>query len=171
MGTRRKKVLLDLACGQSKRDGYTGVDYVEADGVDIVHDLNEFPWPWDDRSVDAIHTSHYVEHTPMYRPDGQDGLIAFVNECHRILKRGGVLEVYHPYSRNDRAFWDYFNREWREANRLDHYKITADFEVTLIEGVNVAGSILNRSDEAQAFARAHYFNVVEDLHVVLKARK
>jgi hypothetical protein len=46
---------LDLACGTRKKDGFTGVDSVEFDGVDIVWDLTKFPWPWETDSVEETH--------------------------------------------------------------------------------------------------------------------
>lgn len=191
----KKPLLLDLACGQNKREGYFGVDVVDTEAADQVVDLDVFPWPWEDGSVDGIHSSHYVEHTPMYRPDGQDGLIAFMNECHRILRKpvgapgedgyveGGSMTIIHPYAMSTRAFqdpthrrfipettWYYFNQEWMKANGLDHYPITADFDVVVIQGLGYDQSFQSRSAEAQQFARTHYWHVIADLQVELRAR-
>jgi predicted SAM-dependent methyltransferase len=178
---------LDLGCGQSPKDGFTGVDLYG--DPDVRLDLFSFPWPWDDGSVDEIFTSHVVEHIPhrlLEWPRNVDGLHLFMNEAHRILKPSGKLEIVHPYGLSARALqdpsheryivsetWFYYNREWREKTKLDHYPITADFEV---EGV--ANSFLGdwgntglRSDEATKFAAGHYWNVVADLQVTLRALK
>ncbi len=175
---------LDLACGQNKAEGFWGVDYADAEGVDQVVDLEQFPWPWEDSTVEEIHSSHYVEHTPMYRPDGRDGLIAFMDECWRVLEPGGRLRLVHPYARSDRAFqdpthrrfintatWHYFSREWRESQRLDHYPIASDFEIVVMQGLMVPDHITTRNDEFQQFAQAHYWNTIGDLYVEMKARK
>jgi hypothetical protein len=56
-------VKLDIACGQAKKEGFIGVDIARLPGVDIVHDLEQFPWPFDDNSIEEARCSHYVEHT------------------------------------------------------------------------------------------------------------
>lgn len=180
---RKPKVKVDLGCGQTKREGFTGLDIADVEGVDIVHDLETFPWPFEDNSVDELHSSHYVEHTRMHLPDGRDGLVAFMDEAHRILKPGGTFQIFHPYAMSRRAFqdpfhrrfipedtWYYFDAGWRKANALDHYPISADFEVVLIQGLGIPDEFHNRSAEAQQFARVHYWNVVGDIGVELRKR-
>lgn len=187
--------LIDLACGNNKREGYWGVDEAKTDAADQQVDLEVFPWPWEDGSVDGLHCSHYVEHAPMYRPDGQDGLIAFMNECHRILRKpvgtegedgyieGGRMTIIHPDCKSTRAFqdpthrrfipqqtWYYFNREWMKANALDHYPITADFDVIVIQGLGMNPTFQARNAEMTQFALTHHWEAVADLQVELRAR-
>ncbi len=38
---------LNLGAGKDIVDGYINHDIVELPGIDIVHDLNVFPWPWE----------------------------------------------------------------------------------------------------------------------------
>jgi predicted SAM-dependent methyltransferase len=173
---------LDLACGQRKREGFYGVDVAATDDADLVHDLSVFPWPFDDDSVEEVFSSHYVEHTyPVGGPN--DGLIAFMNEVWRICKHEARVEIVHPYALSTRAFqdpthtrfipettWNYFTREWMVANGLDHYPITADFEVRGISnGFHSEWNL--RSEPARTWAAAHYWNVVSDLVVDLRAIK
>ena len=174
---------IDLACGNNKLDGWWGVDVVDTDAADQVVDLEVFPWPWDDDSVDALHSSHYVEHTPMQRPDGRDGLVAFMDEAWRILKPDGEFKIAHPYCMSTRAFqdpyhrrfipeatWYYFSREWRELQGLAHYPIKSDFDVVTIEGAGVPNDFQLRSDQYQSFARTHYWHTIADLVVTLRKR-
>jgi len=49
----------------------------------IIHDLRK-RLPWNDGSIDVVYASHIIEHFSKH-----DGL-ALLQECHRIL-RGGVL--------------------------------------------------------------------------------
>jgi SAM-dependent methyltransferase len=166
-------VKLDLGCGQRPREGYIGVDLYP--GSAVVQDLQKFPWPWKEGSVDEVYSSHLVEHLP--------DLIGFMNEVHRILKPGGICELRHPYCMNVRAFqdpthvrfipeqtWYYFNLEWRKLNGLDHYPITTDFEVVVIFGDGIEQNIAQRNTEAQQYARTHYWNVIADLVVKLKKK-
>lgn len=93
------KLRLDLGCGRSKRDAFKGVDIatdipeVDYPGVD----LTKPNWPFEDNSVEMIHSSHFLEHL-----DG-DEQITFMNECCRILRPGGVLLIIVPYGNSPRA--------------------------------------------------------------------
>lgn len=69
MSTDIKKILaentgikLDIGCGENKQDGFVGIDMRASSGVDIVHDLEEFPWPLPDDCVVLAIASHVVEH-------------------------------------------------------------------------------------------------------------
>lgn len=86
MGTIDQAVLLNLGCGKLKLDGYINVD--NWGDPDLKHDLNSFPYPWDDKSVDHIVMTHVLEHIP-------DWWSAFT-ECCRILKPGGTLRIHVP---------------------------------------------------------------------------
>ena len=46
---------LDLGCGNNKRLGAIGIDFNDLDAVDIIHDLNVFPYPLEDSSFDEIY--------------------------------------------------------------------------------------------------------------------
>lgn len=141
----------------------------------MVHDLGVAPYPFADASVDEVYSSHVVEHVP--------DLILFMNEVHRILKPGGEVEIRHPYAMSKRAFqdpthvrfipeetWAYFSKAWRVANGLDHYPITADFDVLVISGDGMDATFAQRNQESLEFARRHYWNVIADLVVRLKKR-
>jgi hypothetical protein len=176
-------IKLDVACGQNKQEGFVGIDL--SGDADITHDLFSFPWPIDDASVSDVFVSHFVEHIPHYRPEwgAVDGWWMFWGEISRILVPGGTVVAIHPYVKSDRAFWDpthvrfihettwyYLDRNWREAQRLDHYPTEVDFEVALIQGNGISDDMVTRTDEVQQFGRAHYWNVVADLQVQLKKR-
>ena len=45
---------LDLGCGRSKKAGFIGLDCLVLPGVDIVHDLTKFPYPFEDGLIDEI---------------------------------------------------------------------------------------------------------------------
>jgi hypothetical protein len=178
------KIKLDIACGQNKQEGFTGIDI--AGDADITHDLFKFPWPIEDNSVSEVFCSHFVEHIPHYRPDWgeKDGWWLFWEEVYRVCEPGAKIVVLHPYVKSDRAFWDpthirfihemtwyYLDAEWRKVQKLDHYQTTVDFECVVIAGNGIAEDMATRSAEAQAFGRQHYWNVVADLQIELKVRK
>ena len=191
--TKAKKdliVAVDLGCGQRKAtkeyfeenmkispDKIIGVDIAKCDDADVIHDLTKFPYPFKDESVDAIYASHFVEHL-----DGTERM-KFFNECYRILKPGGIMRLLHPYYKSVRAVQDpthkwppisensyfYWDKSWREANKLDHYPIDCDFEFNIYylwQDMTVA----NKSEETRAFNIDKYWNVVADMLVDLKKR-
>ena len=164
---------LDLACGQNKTEGYFGVDIAPGPNVDAVVDLEQFPWPIESNSAEDIVCNHYVEHT--------SDLMKFMNEVYRILKPGGKIKIVAPYYTSMRCWQDpthtraisdatflYYNKEWRKINKLDHYPITCDFDFTY--GYDMDPTWASKHEEARNFAIAHYWNIVNDIHVVLTKR-
>ncbi len=161
---------LDIACGSNKTPGFFGVDIADTKDTDIVWDLEKFPWPFPDNSVDEIVCNHYIEHTK--------DLIAFMNELYRIMAPGATAIIRAPYYNSMRAWQDpthtraiseatflYYNKGWREANKLDHYPITCDFDYSY--GYDFTPDWAMRSEESKAFAVRHYTNVVMDIQAVL----
>ena len=92
------KIKINLGCGKDIRKGWINVDKVKLEGIDVVHDLNKFPYPFDDSYADYILLKHVLEHL--------DDVVAVMNECHRILKPSGKLEIIVPYYKHKNAFTD-----------------------------------------------------------------
>lgn len=86
---------IELGGGAFARgDGWVNVDLIE--GADIRHDLNVTPWPFEDESVDAIYSSHCIEHV--------DDPAVFLNECARIGKVGCRMEIRCPSPYSQMAY-------------------------------------------------------------------
>jgi len=95
-------IKLDIGCGASKQPGFIGMDYRELPGVDIVHNLEKFPWPLPDKSVLVALSSHVVEHI---NPHGGT-FIDFMNEAWRVLKEDGEFLISTPYAGSPGYWWD-----------------------------------------------------------------
>jgi SAM-dependent methyltransferase len=80
---------LNLGCGEDFKDGFINVDFHSHVRIDVQHDLNAFPYPFDDSSFDHVFASHILEH--LDRP------FLVMKELHRILKPGGTLTVKVPH--------------------------------------------------------------------------
>lgn len=182
-----KTIKLDIACGQAKQEGFVGIDIADTEDADIVHDLTVYPWPLEDNSVEEAFCSHYIEHVPLeVEVDGDrvDGLCAFMNELYRVMENGAQVRFLYPHSRSDRAFqdpthrrfipeqtWAYFAKDWREANKLDHYPLVCDFGIDNMFYSGFQGDWGMRSEQARAYALQHYWNIAADVAVDLSARK
>ena len=83
--------------------------------IDVVWDLNDLPWPWQDNSFDMIVACAVLEHLRI-------NLIESVNECWRILRPGGVLHVKLPYWNSDNSYRDpthYWRFDLRTCDLFD----------------------------------------------------
>jgi len=87
-------VKIDLGCGSYKQKGFIGMDLLLLDGVDIVHDLEIYPWPLPDKCASVLMASHLIEHI---NPAKQN-FLKFMNEAWRILKPGGQFMISLPYA-------------------------------------------------------------------------
>jgi SAM-dependent methyltransferase len=93
------KVILNLGCGKTKIPSSIGVDRVLIPGyVDVVHDLNLLPYPFQDDYADEIHFYHVIEHL--------DNPLVKIEEIHRILKPDGILYLRAPHFSSEGAFTD-----------------------------------------------------------------
>jgi hypothetical protein len=182
---------LDLACGQSPREGFEGVDRWE--GAQHRVNLFKFPWPFGDSSVAELHCSHFIEHipmievypedgTPVHYGEGVDLFLRFFDECFRILVPGGWMEVTCPCARHNRAYQDpthrrfivsetflYLSKEFRVVNKLDHYGVQCDFGVSVNPIVNQELTL--KHAEVSNRMMTHEWNRVLDWQARLQSKK
>jgi len=96
---KHNKVILNMGCGKTRIPNSIGVDKVLVEGyVDVVHDLNTVPYPFESNYADEIHMYHVLEH--LHDP------LEKVEELHRILKPGGILYIRVPHFSSMGAFSD-----------------------------------------------------------------
>jgi len=55
-------VKVNLGCGPNKARGDIEGDKIKLPTVDIVHDLDVYPYPFGENSVDEVICSHILEH-------------------------------------------------------------------------------------------------------------
>jgi SAM-dependent methyltransferase len=123
-------VIINLGCGRTRIPGSIGVDRAPIPGcVDVVHNLNETPYPFADDYADEIHFYHVLEHL--------DDPVAKLEEIHRILKPGGVLHMRVPHFSSNGAFTDithkrpfsYYSFDCFEQGAYHSYYSKARFEI------------------------------------------
>lgn len=128
-------IRLDIGCGNNKQEGFAGMDYRPGPQVDIVHNLEQFPWPLPDESVSFAFASHVLEHINPASPDpklvglidlllkkklisenevstyiGENHqlgtFIRFMDEVWRVLEPGGRFVFVVPYAGSQGYFQD-----------------------------------------------------------------
>ena len=98
--------ILDLGCGENKVPGAVGLDNVDINGVDILHDLLRFPYPLNDNSFDIIYLRNVIEHFNL------DKINKIMYECYRILKKDGQLFINVPHIFSIAAFTDPTHKQY-----------------------------------------------------------
>jgi SAM-dependent methyltransferase len=91
--------ILDLGCGpHGKKEGSIGLDKRPAPHVDVVHDLNLYPYPFEENTFDRVEMSHIIEHVT--RP------LQLMNEVHRISKNGALVRIITPHYSSQLSYGD-----------------------------------------------------------------
>jgi SAM-dependent methyltransferase len=79
---------LNLGCGTDIRPACVNLDKAALPGVDVVHDIEVFPFPFKDGQFEEIYAKDILEHVEY---------IPVLKELHRIMKPGGRLEILAPH--------------------------------------------------------------------------
>jgi SAM-dependent methyltransferase len=124
---------LHIGAGHNIFPGWVNHDLVALPGVDTVHDLRVFPWPWADGSFDEVIAKDVFEHLP--------DLIRTMEELHRICKPGAKVHLSVPYWNSFEAVTDpthvrqfneftfeFFDPTKKRCQRRPYYS-TARFEI------------------------------------------
>ena len=87
---------LNLGYGNKILDGYVNVDKLDLYNVDIKHDLEKFPYLFNDNSVEEIKLPHVLEHI------GQDPDVfkRILKEFYRICKNQALINIAVPHPRH-----------------------------------------------------------------------
>ena len=133
---------LNLGSGSKILKGYVNVDKFQYYNPDVVHDLEKFPYPFKDNSIDEILLSHVLEHIGQ-NPDVFNNII---KELYRICKNNSIVDIRVPHPRHDDFISDpthvrpitilglqlydkNLNEKWERMN-------AANTPLALIHGVN-----------------------------------
>ncbi|GGO93606.1 hypothetical protein GCM10011584_32700 [Nocardioides phosphati] len=80
---------LNVGCGHLIREDWVNLDLAPLPGVDVVHDLDSGPLPFEDGAFDYIECLDVLEHVR--------DMPAVMRELHRVLAPGGVLHIEGPH--------------------------------------------------------------------------
>lgn len=119
------KKVLHIGSGKSRLAGTTTMDMLNLPGVDIVHDLDQMPWPIQDNEYDVIFAHSVFEHL--------EDQVKIMEEMWRILKPKGRIVICVPHFRCVDAFNDSTHTHFFTAHSMDYYiqgTRLADYEYT-----------------------------------------
>ena len=88
---------LNLGSGSKILEGYTNVDKYDYYKPDIVHDLENFPYPFEENSIDEILLSHVLEHIGQ----SPDTFLKIIKELYRICRNDSLIKIIVPHPRHD----------------------------------------------------------------------
>lgn len=80
---------LNLGCGEFKKEGYINLDYVPSLNPDVIHNLNEFPYPFPENYFNLIEADHVLEHL--------ENPFEVMKELHRISENEGRIIIRVPH--------------------------------------------------------------------------
>ncbi len=117
-GIEKKNVFLDkkvlhLGCGNNKLSGALGVDLLPLKEVDVVHNLDNIPWPFEPGSIDVFFAHSILEHI--------DNLVDFFNEIWRLAKPSARVILAVPYFRSIDSFTDPTHKHFFTSYSLDYF--------------------------------------------------
>ena len=95
-------IKINLGCGNDIRKGWVNVDCAPLTGVDVVHDLNVTPLPFESQCADEIVCEDVLEHVDY---------VPILKECHRILIPGGLLNISVPHFTSNNNYVDPTHRK------------------------------------------------------------
>ena len=86
---------LNLGCGGNPKPGYINVD--KYGNPNVLHDLETFPWPWKDNSVNEIRLIHVLEHLG----ERKEIFLNIIKELYRICAASATIHIVVPHPRHD----------------------------------------------------------------------
>lgn len=92
---------LNIGCGHDIKEGYINLDKAKIPGVDVVHDLDIYPWPFEDSTFDEVFGMDVIEHVK--------DLVKAMMEIKRISKNNAVVRLIVPYWHSSGAFYPNHN--------------------------------------------------------------
>jgi SAM-dependent methyltransferase len=105
--------ILDLGCGMRKKEGAIGLDCNPATGADVIHSLEQFPYPFKDSEFEMVYADNSIEHL--------DNVMGALEEIHRITKNGATVKIIVPYFRAHWAYNDPTHKKFFSAETFHHF--------------------------------------------------
>jgi SAM-dependent methyltransferase len=95
---------LNLGSGRDYRPGWTNLDVTSDTKPDVVHDLDQLPWPFADGEFRRVEARDVIEHL--------ENPLEVMAELHRICEDGATVEIAVPHFSSPNAYTDLTHRHF-----------------------------------------------------------
>ena len=120
---------LEVGCGDNKREGYLGMDMVKLDGVDVVHDMNISPWPFDDNTFNEIIFDDVLEHSKNF--------LGILSEVYRVSAPNATIKISLPHYSSDNMYSDPTHTIFFSSRSFNYFDKSLNYKHSFyLEGVN-----------------------------------
>ena len=120
MNTIKKYTMLDIGSGRHRRPNTLCLDKSPLVNPDVLHDLDIYPYPFEDNTFEYIYCHHVIEHIA--------DIVRFMEEVHRILKPGGNLMIYTPHFSSSNSWTDPTHNHHLGYFSFDYFSDNGDKE-------------------------------------------
>jgi SAM-dependent methyltransferase len=105
--------ILNLGSGIRPIEEAVNLDITAVLGADVVHDLNEYPWPFPDNRFREVIARDVLEHL--------DDLVLVMEELHRVCEAGARIEIGVPHFSSANQFIDPTHRHAFGVESFDYF--------------------------------------------------
>jgi 2-polyprenyl-3-methyl-5-hydroxy-6-metoxy-1,4-benzoquinol methylase len=105
--------ILELGCGSEKMPGAIGVDINPQSAADVIHDLDQFPYPFADSEFDRIICREVLEHV--------NNFVRTLEEIWRLGKPGARVEISGPFMSSVNFFSDPTHKRAFTSRSFDYF--------------------------------------------------
>lgn len=169
---------LTIGCGKDIKKDFVNLDIVKLPGVDVVHDLNKYPWPFKENQFEYIFCDNVLEHL--------NDIIKPIEEIWRISKPKAKTRIIVPLFPSVWSFCDpthksvytYFTFNYFRPEDLLNYYTKARFNIIkrkiifdkLLKPIEFLVNSSNSAQKIWAFYFSHLINA-QFLDVTLEVVK
>ncbi len=89
------------------------LDIVPNSRADVIHDLNEYPWPFEDNRFEEVYCFDILEHL--------NDIVLSMQEIHRISSHGGKIVLTTPHFSSRNAYTDPTHKHFFGIHSFDYF--------------------------------------------------
>ena len=139
-------MILNVGSGKDRSiGGAVTLDVNPSTSPDIVHDLNKFPWPFDDDTFEAIHCMDVIEH--------MEDVVKTMEEMHRISRVGARVYIATPHFSCANSYTDPTHRHHLGFFSFDYFTGENQWD------------FYTRARFKKVKARLHFYGKYKNMHI------
>ncbi len=109
-----QKNKLNLGSGRKVKEGWTNVDLTDKHGAEVIHNLENFPYPFKDNEFDYILMDNILEHL--------EDTIKVMEELSRISKPNAIIRIIVPHCSGYMAFGSVTHKRFFSSGTFDTFE-------------------------------------------------